>query len=224
GNQCEHAGARGRVGDLAQQRIEGGLGAAWEHLAQAGEHAALHRGAGQDLAGDEQPQQRDRHDPEQHVVGQHRRLSGDVRVPGRAPEAAQRGRDARGPAQSGTGARPTAAARPATPAPPPTPTSAGVGGWAEHVRRGAYSVTTSRLPFNVTDVRGSKANSSSPASSRVVSVISTSSPISRVAASTRAAVLTVSPITANSTRPPPPTVPATTGPVLTPMPTPKGPS
>ena len=44
------------------------------------------------------------------------------------------------------------------------------------------------------------------------------SPVSLVMASTLAATLTVSPITVNSRRPPPPTVPAMTGPVLIPIP------
>ena len=44
------------------------------------------------------------------------------------------------------------------------------------------------------------------------------SPVSRVAASMRAAVLTASPITVKSSRPPPPTFPATTVPESMPMP------
>ncbi len=44
------------------------------------------------------------------------------------------------------------------------------------------------------------------------------SPVSRVAASTRAATLTGSPITLNSRRPAPPTLPATTVPELSPIP------
>ncbi|OKH79104.1 hypothetical protein EB73_36525 [Mycobacterium sp. SWH-M3] len=50
-------------------------------------------------------------------------------------------------------------------------------------------------------------------------VTSTLSPVWRVADSTRAATLTASPITENSSRPAPPTLPATTGPELSPMPT-----
>ena len=44
-------------------------------------------------------------------------------------------------------------------------------------------------------------------------------PVVRVTRSTRAAVLTGSPMTVNSSRPPPPIVPATTGPELMPTPT-----
>ena len=50
-------------------------------------------------------------------------------------------------------------------------------------------------------------------------VISTGSPVSRVAASTRAQRLTASPITLKESRPAPPIEPATTVPELTPTPT-----
>ncbi len=53
----------------------------------------------------------------------------------------------------------------------------------------------------------------------VASVSSTASPVSLVLSSTRAATFTASPITANSSRPPPPTEPTTTGPELIPTPT-----
>ena len=53
---------------------------------------------------------------------------------------------------------------------------------------------------------------------RVASVHRTPSPVSFVSSSTRAATLTASPISVNSSLPPPPTVPASTRPVLTPMP------
>ena len=49
-------------------------------------------------------------------------------------------------------------------------------------------------------------------------MISTTSPVTRVISSTREAVLTTSPMTVNSTCPPPPIVPATTAPELTPIP------
>ena len=52
--------------------------------------------------------------------------------------------------------------------------------------------------------------------SRVARVMSTSSPVSRVAASTRAARLTASPMTLKFSRPAPPIEPATTRPVLMP--------
>ena len=58
----------------------------------------------------------------------------------------------------------------------------------------------------------------------MVSLTRITSPVSRVAASTRAATLTASPTTLNSKRPPPPTLPATTGPELIPSPTLSSPS
>ena len=55
----------------------------------------------------------------------------------------------------------------------------------------------------------------------MLSVIRMSSPVSRVAASTRAAVFTTSPMTVKSRRLPPPIVPTTTRPELTPSPDPE---
>ena len=69
--------------------------------------------------------------------------------------------------------------------------------------------------------RGTSSFPSSDRKQRVASVSSTTSPVSLVRLPTRAATLTGSPITANSSLPPPPTEPTTTEPELTPIPTPK---
>ena len=84
--------------------------------------------------------------------------------------------------------------------------------------RGAQRRTFSLLPFSATVGRSSKPPKGSVSRPRVASVMSTTSPVTRVTSSTRAAVLTASPMTVNSTWPPPPTVPASTGPEFTPMP------
>lgn len=75
------------------------------------------------------------------------------------------------------------------------------------------------LPLSITSPRGTSGTSPGRSSSLVRWASRIVSPVCRVAASTRAATLTASPITVNSNRPAPPTLPATTSPEFSPIPT-----
>ncbi len=93
-----------------------------------------------------------------------------------------------------------------------------------HLERGAYKPIARDAPLSVTDDRGSNSAPIGPRARSVISVMRRSSPVSRVAASTRAAVFTGSPMTVKSRRPPPPMVPTSTRPEFTPTPTRRSPT
>ena len=78
--------------------------------------------------------------------------------------------------------------------------------------------TAADLPFKAWDPRSTSPGGRAASASTQDCVRRIASPVDLVSCSTRAATLTVSPISVNLSLPPPPMVPAITTPVLIPMP------